>query len=201
MGLFYGACSSLQAQSVTRLSQLDQLSAAVLQGAAGSSNALAQAVVGGAYSADLASLTTLPDEISTAQSSFIAQQPENTATDASVTAAFDAYRTLVGDPNTAPTAPVSLHLLRLAIAPIAPSLITKDQNGLPSTNLSPAEAVYFFDFLVAHGTVPPVDNTTSIPDTSGYFIAVATYMANVSAAQRQSDISSIVAQYLLNTSN
>lgn len=194
-------CSPLLAQSATRLSQLDQLSASALQGATGSSGALAQAVVTGAYNADLASLSTLTDEISSAQSSFIAQLPANPDTDASVAAAFDSYRTLVGDPNTTPTSPIALHMLRVSIAPIAPSLITKDQNGLPSANMSPAEAVYFFDFLVAHGTVPPVGNSTSTPDTSGYFAAVAAYMANASSAQRQSDISSIVAQYLLNTSN
>jgi hypothetical protein len=201
IGVFCGASSPLQAQNATRLSQLDQLSASVLQGAAGSSGTLAQAVVTGAYNADLASLTSLPDEISSAQSSFIAELPPNPNTDASVAAAFDAYRNLVGDPNTAPTSPLALHMLRVAIAPIAPSLITKDQNGLPSVNLSPAEAVYFFDFLVAHGTVPLVGNNTSTPDTSGYFVAVATYMANASTAQRQSDISSIVAQYLLNTND
>jgi hypothetical protein len=189
-----------QTTTGTRLHQIDQLSKSALL-STGSTGTLAQAVIGGAYDSDLASSTALPEQLSAAQDSFLAGQPSGALTDLEVTVAFDAWRNLVADPSTTPTSPLALHLFRAAISTVAPSLITKGQNGLPSQNLSPAEAVYFFDFLIANGAVPPVTNNAAQPNTSAYNAAVAAYAANTTATQRQSDVAGIVDKYLLPQSN
>jgi hypothetical protein len=200
VGALLPVSAQAQASNGTRLHRVDQLSSAVQQGS-GSTAALAQLVVEGAYNADLAASSTLSAELSAAQSSFVENPTSRTLTVLNVTTAFDAWRNLIGDPDTASTSPLDLYRLRVAFSTVAPSLVTKDSNGIPSRNVSPVEALYFFDFLIAHGAVPPVTGNTSKPKTSGYAAAVSAYTANTSPSQRQADILGIVNQYLLPESN
>lgn len=160
-------------------------------------DALAQGVAAGAYHKDLSSLSALPEQLSAEHGRFINKQSSADLTDLDVTVAFDAWRNLVADPNTTPTSPVSLHLLRGALMTVAPSLITRDENDLPAKALSPAEAVYFFDFLIAHGAIPPLSRTAALSNSTAYRTAVATYMVNTPETKRLADLTAIIHKYLL----
>jgi len=193
---FLASASGFTQTSGTRLHQLEQSSAAISRGN-GSPAILASVVVQGAYDHDLAALADLSTSIANAQQTFISNPQSSQVTVLNVAAAFDAWRQIVKDPSTTPTSPVELFALRRAIAQVAPTFIAEDQDAQPSLHLSPAEAIYFFDFLIGHGGVPP-DASSHVPvNTTAYDQAVTAYFQNEPVSQRQQDIEDIVNQFLL----
>jgi hypothetical protein len=197
--LALGFTSASAQNSVSRLHRLDQLSRAVQQGS-GSASAVAESVITGARNADLAGIS-IHERLASAQSAYLSGAPEFAVTDFSVTAAFDAWRSVIGDPNKTPSSPLALHLYRGLLAHVASSLVSKDANGFPSRFLSPAEGLYLFDELTVLGGVPPIDSKAVKPDSKTYEAAVASYLASKTQQERQRDIAEIVSKYLLLSSD
>jgi hypothetical protein len=199
--------SNGQSGSGTRLHQIEQLSGSSERAA--SYDALAKFVLGNAYSADLSALTGLQAELSSAQKEFVAEPKKHGSSDFDVIAAFDEWRGVLRDPNAQPTSPYMLYRFRASLSHFAPSLITKDENGIVSDRLSPVEAVYLFDFLIANGGVPQV-STVSAPghpseqqdagskqSGQGYASGLTTYLSTTPPSKRQSTLADIVHAHLL----
>ena len=180
----------------SRLHRIDQLSQAAQQGSI-SPATLAEAVLSGARNRDLAGATPLRDQLTSAHSAYLSRAEDVIITDFSVTAAFDEWRNLIKAPQAAPTSPLALHMYRGLLLRLTTSLVAKDDHGLPSRYLSPAEGLYLFDELMATGGVPSVENNAARPDTRGYDAAVAAYVASTTAERRQEEMAEIVSKYLL----
>jgi hypothetical protein len=178
----------------TRLHELERLSAAVSNGT-GSSGALVSAMMRGAYDPDLAAASDAAASLASNQQAFLANPSSTRLTVYHVAAAFDTWRGLIADPDTTPTSPAALIQLRWSVAQIAPSFVARDQNGQPSVLLSPAEAVYFLDWLIGHGGV--ATGTGAQLNTAAYDAAFSSYLASQPPAQRQQDIEDILNEFLL----
>jgi hypothetical protein len=187
----------LPAQQSTRLFRVDSAQE-VFNSGKSSVDDLLQAVLQDPYDSDLAQLPQ--SHLSVAEQSYLSAPNAYPLTDFDVAVAFDAWRQLIKDPDSEPTSPLEVHKFRIWLMALAPSLVSKDEQGAPSLHLAPTEAVFLLDFLIGHGSVPVTARNGVTVSNSAYAAAYQAYVANTPDSQRAEDIQEIVDSHIFKVS-
>jgi hypothetical protein len=105
----------------------------------------------------VASNPSIADRLAALQGQFGQNRKQFGVSDATLATALAQWQSIIGFTNREPITAGQVHAYRLFLSHFAPNFVPRDENGTVGGRMSPAQAIYLLDILLASGTVPVID--------------------------------------------